>query len=518
MPQHRAVQTLQSLSLQGVGMLVVSLAPRILADVRMCSEPQKGVACLKRSLEHVEQLLTCNIPCYLYDSMAVQVLRAVRNLIDKTKKTYDQFAPMSVFLTEMNVVVNLTEVVLNQNLKQIDFSCWPKIMRYVLYKNVHKLTGLEVLNLGSCTVGWHTSDGDRCILDGIADMKNLRSLCLCFDCSDSVIQILADNCLHLQSLDVTSSRSVTDRSVAYLLKCKELRQLQLHRTSVTVVGFAQLLVGLPKLQDLGRCDEFGGVVKYVHLNYTNTGPFGLRKLQTRDLSTESLRFLVAMCPKVEHVCLFHDENITDFTILTTLDNLKELKLSSCAFYAHFVKQLLEIRGYGLTSLHLEHVEEIDLNAIIHISQCCPLLENLVLYNCDFVDQHSSYSRLKVKPYQHLERVFWVVDCAVNHLEFLLSHSVNIKFIHLGSSTGVTHSSIVNILSVNPMRHLEELRILYSSDMSIRTVELLLASCTKLRVLSELESWQGISMDELKAFRQYINSNNFDLDISPTLSY
>jgi hypothetical protein len=37
--------------------------------------------------------------------------------------------------------------------------------------------------------------------------------------------------------------------------------------------------------------------------------------------------------------------------------------------------------------------------------------------------------------------------------------------------------------------LEELRILYSSDMNMRPVELLLARCGNLRVLSELESWQ-----------------------------
>ncbi|KAF2878854.1 hypothetical protein ILUMI_27318, partial [Ignelater luminosus] len=502
----------------GVGTLVVSVAPHILTKLQLCSEPQKGVACLKKSLIQLEQLLVSNIPRYLYDAMAVRVLQAVKDLIDKTKKAFDQLAPISAFLTEMNVVVSLTEIVLNKNLKHIDFSVWPKIMRYVLYKNLGKLSGLEVLNLGSCTGGWRTSENDKCIMDGITRMSNLRSLCLCFDCTDSVIQILGDNCLHLQSLDVTSSRSVTDRSIPSLLKCKQLRELQLHRTSVTVVGFAQLLVGLPKLHDLGRCDEFGSVVKYVHQTYPNAGPFGLKKLQTRDLSTESLRYLVALCPNVEHVCLFHDELISDFMILTTLDNLRELKLSGCAFYADFIKQLLEVRGSSLTSLHLEHVEEIDLNAVMHISQFCPLLKNLVLYNCDFVDQRTPYPRLRVKPYQHLERVFWVVDCAVNHLEFLLSHSVNIRFIHLGSSTGITHASMVKILAVNPMKNLEELRILYSYDMSIRTVELLLASCSKLKVLSELEGWQGISMDELKSFRQYIRSNNFDLDISPTLSY
>lgn len=89
---------------------------------------------------------------------------------------------------------------------------------------------------------------------------------------------------------------------------------------------------------------------------------------------------------------------------------------------------------------------------------------------------------------------------------------------MGTSTGITHSTIVNVLNVNPMKHLEELRILYSQDMNMRTVELLLASCTNLKVLSELESWQGINADELSIFKKYIKTNNFDLDIRPTLSY
>ncbi|KAJ8927600.1 hypothetical protein NQ314_019908 [Rhamnusium bicolor] len=195
--------------------------------------------------------------------MAVEVLNSVKALIEKTKKTYYPHTSMSAFLTEMNVVVSLTEVVLNPHLKQIDFSEWPKIMRYVLYKNLHNMIGLENLNLGSCSGGWRTSEYDKCLLDGITAMKNLKSLCLCFD-TDIIVQAVGENCPNIQCLDLTSSRSVTDRSIPFLLKCKNLRELQLHRTSVTVIGLAQLIISLPKLQDTGRCDEFGNVIKYLH--------------------------------------------------------------------------------------------------------------------------------------------------------------------------------------------------------------------------------------------------------------
>lgn len=520
MPKFRDVPTLKSLSLKSVGSIVVYMTPKIMAKILVYGDAQKIIWNLQKIVDRLNELLVSYVPYYLYETMAVEVLKAVKLLIEKTKKNCYPHISMSHFLTEMNVVVSLTEVVLNNRLKTIDFSQWPKIMRYVLYKNLDKMAGLENLNLGSCTGGWRTSEHEKNIIDGIKVMKNLNSICLCFDCSDLVIQTISENCLNIQSIDVTSSRSVTDRSVPQLLNCKNLKELQLHRTSVSVTGLAKLISGLPKLQDIGRCDEFNQIVKRIYQCHFNCGPFYLKKIQTRDLSTENLRLLVDMFPKVEYVSLFHDMQVADLTVLASLDHLKELKLLTCAFYSDCLKQLLEIRGFNLTSLHLEHAEEMDFNVLVHIGQLCPKVKSLVFYNCDFTygQQQTAPVRILQSPFQNLERLFWVVDSAINHLEFILANAVNIKYIHLGSSTGITHENIVNVLRVNPMKHLEEFRVLYSSDMNMRTVELLLASCTNIKVLSELESWQGISIEELKIFKKHIIKSNFDLDVTPTLSF
>lgn len=520
MPLHHQVPPLQSLSLKAIGALVISLAPAILSSIERHKDPQKGIGALQRHIEWLKDLLASHIPHFLYDDMAAEVLTAVKGLIERTKKTYYPNLPISSFLVEMNVVVSMTEVVLTGSFRKIDFSEWPKIMRYVLYKNLYKLTGLEVLNLGSCTVGWRSSEYDRCISEGIAGMRNLRSLCLCFDCTDSVVQIISDTCAQLRSLDITSSRSVTDRSVPALLGCGKLRDLHLHRTSVSVVGHAQLLLGLARLEDVGRCDEFGSIVGYLASVSPRAGPFGLRRVQTRDLSTDNLRLLVEMFPRIEYISLFHDEQISDLTVLASLEELKHLKLLSCAFYADRLGNLLEVRGGNVQSLHLEHVEEIDLNALTCISRCCPDLKSLVLYNCNFMDQRVGGASFAggSKPFQRLERLFWVVDCAMTHLEYILVHALNIRYVHLGSSSGITHGAFAEILGRNGMRELEELRVLFSSDMGVHTARMVLGSCPKLRLMSELESWQGISVEGLKAFRQYIRSNNFDLDVRPTLSY
>lgn len=520
MPKKKQVPPLEELSLRAVGNLVGVLGRRLVKPIVYGNlGPGVGLYLLENNIAFISNLLRQNIPLYLYDRMCLKVLRTVQQLIEETKKSYDHHAPMSSFVNEMNVVVSLTEVIISAQLRTIDFTIWPKMMRYVMYKSLHKMTGLEILNLGSCLGSW--TNPDKCILEGLSKMTKLTTLSLCFDCNDCIIQILGENCPKLRHLDVTSSRSVTDRCIPSLLKCQYLTELQLNRTSVTIYGYAQLLIGLPYLQDLGRCDEFGKVLKYLKDAHpdSQSRQFNIRKFQSRDVSPEELKLLADMCPQVYHVSVFHDEEI-NLTILTFL-NLTELKLLSCNFYTDCVKQLLKIKGCNLISLHLEHVDEVDLNALMYVSQYCSRLKNLVLYNCDFLNHVSLFANpnhLSIKPFQYLERLFCVADCASLHLEFLFTYCFNIKYIHLGSSTGIDHELMAKILESNPMAQLEELRILYSADLSLRTVDLLLASCPNLKVLSELESWNGISIEELRYFKQYIQRNNFDLDISPTLSH
>jgi len=521
MPKKKQPLSMESLALQAVGQFVTAVGRNMISPLVATARQDslRGMALLQSSLGRLSELLYASVPWYLYDQMATQVLTAIAALIQETKQTYVNSEAMSTFINQMNIVVNLTEVAIHPHLRTIDFSLWPKIMRHVLYKNLYRMTGLERLNLGSGSGGWKTSDIEKLIVGGVLSMKNLTSLCLCFDCTDHILSVVGQNCCKLQCLDVTASRSVTDRSVSVLINCTELRELHLYRTSVSVEGYAVLLKGLPRLEDLGRCDEFGFILEHLRSTEGNIGPFGLKIFQSRDVTTCHLNLLIEMCPRVTHVSIYHDERISDLTVLSALDDLCELKLLSCDFFTDRVKQLLEVKGYGLTWLHLEHVEEIDLNALIYISQYCPNLKKLTFYNCEFLEHTSlSLKMLSVQPFRYLERITCVAECALLHLEFLLSNCHNIRFIQLGSSTGIGDVTMAKVLSQNPMKHLEELKILYSDNLSMQTVRLLMTHCDNLRVLSELESWQGISEEQLTEFRSELKRNNVDLDIRPTLSY
>ena len=58
------------------------------------------------------------------------------------------------------------------------------------------------------------------------------------------------------------------------------------------------------------------------------------------------------------------------TPLTVLEQLRELKLLACNFYNDRVDVLLLKSGHRLHTLHLEHIDELDMNALCCIADTC----------------------------------------------------------------------------------------------------------------------------------------------------
>lgn len=523
MPRKHQVPVLQELALCSIGKYIAKFGKAIIKPICNISQkdPSIGIKTLQSLLVTMQYNLSSNVPWHLYNDMAIKVLQSIMNLINETKNSFNDYEPIGVFLTEVNVVVSLIEVVIHSNLRTIEFSTWPKIMRHVLYNNLNNMTGLEVLDLGSGSAGWRTSDIEKLIINGVSNMSNLLSFTLCFDCTDNIIAAVGHNCTKLRTIDVTASRSVTDRSINLLLKCHHLREVKLFHTSVTNNGYVDLLLGLPWLENIGRCDEIGEILEIIDTNKkdNNTKPyFYLKAFESRNIVADDLFLLIDFCPYITSISVMCNEKIEDLTVLAMMENLVELKLLSCSFYADGVGVLLNLTNSRITSLHFEHVDEIDKSALIYISQCCPKLKNLTFYNCDFLD-HSSvqFTKLLIPPFKYLQRIKCVADCASAHLEFLLSHCIDIRFIQLGSSTGIDDTTMRRVFNQNRMPKLEELKILYSGGLSMQTVRLLMKNCENLRRLSELESWHDITAEELEIFRKELKINNINLDTSPTLS-
>lgn len=522
MPKKHKVPSLVDIAIYSVGNFVVTFGKAIIQPVCQLSKtnPEHGHKKLQSMIQLMQSLLSSSVPLHLYDRISVAILAAIVDLINETRGTYNDYMVTTAFLSEVTVVLHLSEVAVGTNLRTIEFSVWPKIMRHVLYNKLNHMIGLRILDLGSGSAGWRTSDIEKLIINGVFVMPNLISFTLCFDCTDNIILALAQHCRKLQKIDVTASRSVTDRSVVSLLMCEHLREIKLFRTSMSIVGYADLFSEHLRIEDIGRCDQFGYVLEVLHEREGNSeNVLHIKSFESRNFHLEHLDLLVDMCPYITSLCLLRDEGIDQLTALSALQNLRELKLLSCNFYTHGVRTLLEIKGSSIISLHLEHVDEIDLNALVEISQYCSNIKNLVFYNCELFEHVSNYPRkLTVLPFRSLERVKCVADCVNAHLEFLLSNCTNIRFIQLGSSTGISDLTMAKILSQNPMSKLEELKIAYGHDLSMNTVQLLIHNCDNLRRLSELENWQGISPTELCTFREDLKESNTDLDTSPSVFF
>jgi len=279
-------------------------------------------------------------------------------------------------------------------------------------------------------------------------------------------------------------------------------------------------MGLPDLTTVGRCDKFGQVLEYMNEHQSVARQVGIRVCHSRDMSREQLQLLARTCPKLTHVSLYVDEDMGDLlTPLTELMELEDLKLLACNFYADRVDVLLKQSGHQLTSLHLEHIDELDMRALTCIAETCPSLEKLVFFSCDFVENFgppNCPSRvLTNKPFRKLQVLVCISESAPNVIEFLLVNADQLKRVQFGSTAWFNDATVANVLSKGALRNIEEIRILRSYELTIRSVDLLLETCPKLKVLSEMEGWEGIQPADLVALRQRVRRENLQLDTEST---
>jgi len=347
-------------------------------------------------------------------------------------------------------------------------------------------------------------------------LTRLRHFTLRHDCQNECLAVLAQNCPDLVFVDVSGSQNVTNGGANWLLHCRKLRVLDLYQTEVSVPVYASLLMGLPELTAVGRCDKFGQVLEYMSEHQSVVRQFGIRVCHSRDMSREQLQLLAQTCPKLTHVSLYVDEDMGDLlTPLTELKELEDLKLLACNFYADRVDVLLRQSGYQLTLLHLEHIDELDMHALTCIAETCPNLEKLVFFSCDFVENFGPPNcpnrPLANKPFRKLQVLVCISESAPNVIEFLLVNADRLARVQFGSTAWFNDATVANVLAKGALRNVEEIRILRSYELTIRAVYLLIETCPKLRVLSEMEGWEGITAPDLLALRQRVRRENLQLD-------
>ena len=233
------------------------------------------------------------------------------------------------------------------------------------------------------------------------------------------------------------------------------------------------------------------------------------------MSHHQLKLLSSMCPYLTNVSIYVDEDMGDLlTPLTVLEQLTELKLLACNFYNDRVDSLLLKSGHRLQTLHLEHIDELDMNALCCIAENCPNLARLVFFSCDFVENFGSSLAEKkfiLPPFEKLQSLVCVSESAPNIIEFLLVHAKNLKSVQFGSTAWFNDDTVTKVLAKGALKFVEEIRILRSYELTMLAVSALLDTCPNLHILAEMDGWEGIGQIELAQLRKRIKDENLDLD-------
>lgn len=546
MPKVKQVAPLETLALSSLGLYLCDLGELIIKKVQdisplfestderpiqnflvdeinyeECSEkrsPRRAQELVRSSMNVLRRVLEYNVPSVLFDRLRDIVFAQVPDMMARIEMRKPVLAPMYQTLLQFHVVVSLAESLIGPKLSRCNFDEMPSALQQMSFRNLHLLSGLRSLNLGSLSGGWRTDNMQVLILDGLQNMKHLRYLSLHYDCTDEILLTLIESCPHLVGLDVSLSKYIDNDSINLLTRLEKLKSVKLHQTSVTNDGYVKLLLKLTNLQDIGRYDEIGICLKTIVDTYKDVPEFGLRKFASRYVLTEHLNILSRYCPHMQYLSIFHNPFHCDLTALMGINEMSSLHLLSCDFFSHQIRDILMVKGCNITHLNLEHVDEIDMNALMYISQNCPDLEVLIIYNCILVESTSLYTNKPIiPPFMNLKDLTLVVhDCTRGHLEFILATCFQIRRIRFGSNVPTSDTWIDYILHVNPMQHLEQLNILKSEELTIATAYKLAETCPKLTILNELDNWTWVTPSDIYKFKAYIRNHNFDLDIETKL--
>lgn len=345
-------------------------------------------------------------------------------------------------------------------------------------------------------------------------MKNLTFLCLNYDCTDKILLALLRHCPHLISLDITNSKYVNNSSVEIIEQMKKLKVIQLYRTSVSMEGYINLLLHLPMLLDIGRYDELGKCLEFIDEYHPTYGNFMLEHFSSNHATTRQIQILCEKFPNLKSISLFHNILFLDLMAVVGINMLSKLKLRSCDFFSDRVRDLLQVKGCNITTLVLEHVEQIDMNALIYISQFCPELDTLVICNCNLIESTSlSFRYLQLPPFMSLKFLTLIGTCNIKHVEHILSNAHKLEFVHLGTQIPTNDELFERIFLKNELSFLKEMRILHSDDLTIKGAFAIVNNCGNLKRLNELESWTQINPLQLEELRRHVKENNIDVDLT-----
>ncbi len=300
-----------------------------------------------------------------------------------------------------------------------------------------------------------------------------------------------------------------------------------------VVFFLQLaLLSLPKLQVLESDllleamnnlheDEFFRLDEQVERakqhRLTRLGPMSLAG-DVEKLG-QSLSVAAAYCPNVNEVVMYSYANDESLLTVSRFERLRSMSLLQCfegISLESGILPLLQIRGPQLHTLVME-VPEIDVPALAYF---CPNVRKLGLefQSCSSETHLAVKVAKNWKPFSHMQwlRVAYQQGASVGQsdLLMLLSHSPDLRYLHLNKLNDLTNEIMATVLEANPMENLENLTLQDCHHITVDAVWPFLLTENELRTL-ELENCAEITLRDATQMRREIANQKSDLELKWT---
>ncbi|PSN42309.1 hypothetical protein C0J52_11145 [Blattella germanica] len=490
MPNRKKPVTLETLAIKAVCLQIKKVAWTSISSC--CKEklvrldwnvPETMVLDFKALKEYLHG----NLPRAVASKMMLFLLRCITKLILRLKCTNDAFSKTGDSWCR-DVIKDLVLVTINPHLTLLDISKEPYLVRKVLFENLGYLQNLEVLSIRAFQRWEITED---VFLRNLHSLEKLVSFKMEQDCTDSIIVALSESKSKLKSLLVSSSTKVTDKSIGPILKLKYLEQLDLSSTAITEAGCNSLLTQFACANDT---------------SFSTTTSSPLKMVGCSLIRSDTLEILKKYYGNLTHITI--SSMYCNLLILKELDHLEQLELTGGSFVDDNVKGLLKEKGASIRVLNFLLFQDIDL---MWIGKYCPNLQNFSVRSCALVDTlPASIKRSKDPVFQKVEKLTFYLTCSLHYVGFLLVNCINVKKLTIGLNHSIDDDFMAKVLAENPLAHLKEFKLLFSTRLTIRTIRLLMERCPLLDTLSGLETWHGIQRQELVTLSEKIKESNLDI--------
>jgi hypothetical protein len=375
-----------------------------------------------------------------------------------------------------------------------------RFTRHLVVQTLDKVPGLRTLHLLS--EGADDDDAAQ-ITRKIYQLRHLQAFTFQRYCTDEVIEQLALHCSRLIKVDLFRSRGVTNASVQHLLRLRKLQFINVDGTRIDNKHYGLLLSELPIIKNI----NFGLSHEYI---LPHVAEERLQKIPHVSGFVPNINMLAQRCHNITNLDI--ETVIGDMSALAALTTLRTVRISHHDYVISNLIAVLTGVGSKLTELTLSLVTRVNLQDIVTL---CPSLEVLGLLVCSYFPLDSDVPLGPRLPhFRNLISLTLYMSRRDQMNYKYIRYYVSLKKIRL-LSINITVGFMKGVLNSGAFANLEEFEIFehIPGTMCMEAVELLIQSCSRLKIIRGLETCNQIPSSFIQELKRRFLVQNLDVEIT-----